>query len=130
MVFLLLMLIIATPLLLSKEHYRIAQYALMLIGPTFVVVGLSALVARIRQSFIKIILPLNVVVRGFMVVFISPYICEGLTCLEKPLALVAQFMNMVLFFCEANLFPFRLTSYLSVPLYFVFTSIHQDADFV
>ena len=72
MIFLVLMLVIEAPLLLSKEHYRIGQYATILIGQTFVTVGISALVARIRTGFIQIILPLNVLVRGFMVVFVSP----------------------------------------------------------
>jgi hypothetical protein len=129
MAFLMLMLIIETPLLLSKEHYRIGQYATILIGPTFIVLALSASIARIRQSFIQIILPLNVLVRGLLILFMGPKICEGLTCLEKPLALVVHYMNIILFFCEANLFPFRLTSYLSVPVYFLLVSIHQNAQY-
>lgn len=125
-----LMLIIETPLLLSKEHYRIGQYATILIGPSFIVLALSVSVAKIRQSFIQIILPLNVLVRGLLIVFLAPKICEGLTCIEKPLGLVMHFMNIILFFCEANLFPFRLTSYLSVPVYFLLASIHQSHAFV
>jgi hypothetical protein len=131
MAFLALMLAIVTPMLLSDKHNKIGQYSMVLIGPTFVTVGISALVARIRQSFIQVILPLNVLVRGLMVVFVSPLICdEKMTCISRPLALVSDFMNFSLYLCETNMFPLRLPSYLSLPLYSLFAVIHQKADFV
>lgn len=71
MAFLALMILILTPLMWQTKYRKIGCFCMILIGPTFIITGILYLLARIRQSFIFIILPLNVLVRGLLVILLS-----------------------------------------------------------
>jgi hypothetical protein len=120
MLFLLLMIILEVISLAGfQDGLKAALFMLMMIGSTLICVLFMTIVSQFRSKLIYLVLPLNLTVRGVLVMFVAPKIYKG-TCIPIIYPLITSGLSLVLFMSETCMFQSGFISFLS---YFVLASI-------
>jgi hypothetical protein len=121
MLFLLLMIILQGIFLpVFKDGHKAALFMLLMLFSTLICVAISIVVSRVRTKLINLILPLNLVVRGVLVIFVATLIYKGMTCIPNTYSLITSALSLVLFMSETCMFQSGVLSFVA---YFALGSI-------
>ena len=121
MLFLLLMIILEVISLAAfKDGLKAALFMLIMIGSTLICVLFSTLVSRFRSKLIYMVVPLNLVIRGVLVLSVAPQIYKGKTCMPVFYPLITTGISAILFVAETCLFE---CSFISFIAYFVVATV-------
>ena len=89
---------------LKYEGRKATGFIFLMVGSTIFCVFTSTLVSWVRPKLIHLIMPLNLLVRGILVIFVAPKIYSGRTCAPMTYPLITSGLCLVLFMSEISLF--------------------------